>query len=117
MPPRGQGAARVDRVGQVIETVGDGDDPGSNRNVLVGQAVRIAAAVDPFMVRQNGGQYGLRQASGTLGDFVAHPAMALIDRLLVLVAGRIAQDRRTDRQLADVVEQGRDAQGAERFAG
>ena len=108
-PGRAVDAGRQHRV----ERVGDVDDPRAERDLLALQAVGIAGAVEALVVvadRRN----GVAEEAEPVDDAGALVGVALHQRpLLLRQARRLQQDRVRDRQLADVVEEGRVAEQVE----
>lgn len=92
------------RGGHRVEGVRDGDDPGELGDRVTGEAVRIAAAVEPLVVVQDR-RAGLVQEADASDDLVAVLGVQF-DHAALLGCERpvLAQDPRRDSELSDVVQ-------------
>ena len=98
--------------GHRLEGVGDKDDARLERDLLAGEAVGIAAAVEALVVVAHPARLELHV--GGLDDVVAQQRVAL--HVLVLVVGELGglvEDRVGDADLAHVVQQPGQAQARE----
>ena len=88
--------------------IGDRDDPGTDGDLLPGEAVWIPATVEPFvMVEHDRGR--VAQRAGLLEDDLADLGMLRDDPPLgVVELARLGQDLLGDGELAEVVEQAGD---------
>ncbi len=90
-----------------VERLGDRDDLGLDRDVVVGQAVRIALAVDPFVVRPD----DLRKAAQAPEAFKdARPIDGMHLELATLLPVRrpgLRRDLGRDREHPEIVEPSR----------
>ena len=88
--------------------VGDGHDPGAERDLVGAQAVRVAVAGVALVVVEDD-RHGVLERGGLLEDDLAD-ARVLDDRppLGRGQRGRLLEDLLRDGDLADVVEQGGD---------
>ena len=93
---------------ECIEHVRDRDDARSQRDVFTGQPLRVAAAVEFFVMSQGDDRAHLQIARRAVGeDFVADHRMTPHDRgFLAGVAAGLEQDLVGDADLADVVHGG-----------
>ena len=90
------------------ERVGHREDPADQRDVVAGEAVEIAATVDPLVVVPDAGSHGV-DVGDVADDHVAERDVLLHDlELLVGQLAGLAQHLVGDADLADVVEQARD---------
>ncbi len=94
--------------GHRVEGVGDEDDARAERDLLAGEAERVAGAVPPLVVVQDPAidrrdAQPLEQARAEHGVLAHHPQLVRIE------LARLLQDAVGDRDLAQVVQQARQA--------
>ena len=85
--------------------VGDGHDPGAERDLVAAQPVRVAVAGEALVVVEDD-RHGVLEGRGLLEDDLADARM--LDDRAPLAGGerrRLLEDVLGDRDLADVVEQ------------
>ncbi len=111
----GPGAAVGAGGGHRVEGVGDGDDPCALGDLGPRQPVRVAAAVEPFVVVEDGGA-GLLQEADAAGHLVSvlgvqfdGPALRRGQRPV------LAEDPGGDADLPDVVQDAREADDLDPF--
>ena len=96
-----------------VERVGDVDDAGAERDLLVPEPVGVAGAVEALVVMADR-RHGVAEEAEAVDDARALVGVALHQRpLLLREARRLEQDRVRDRELADVVEERRVAEQVE----
>ncbi len=101
--------------GHRVEGVGDGDDPGALGDLGADQAVRVAAAVEAFVVVQDRGA-GLAEEGDPADHLMAVLGMQFDDP--AFLGGQravLAQQPGGDAELADVVQDAGEAQGLDAF--
>src|SRR5438552_1454069 len=92
-------------------SVGDGEDPREERDVLAREAIEVPGPVPPLVMVADAAPHEV-DARQVADDHVAERDVLLDDR--VLIGGqrrRLAQDRVGDADLADVVHQARHPEG------
>ena len=92
--------------GHHVERVGDGDDAAGERDLLAGEAVRVARAVEPFVVLARGATPVAEPRAQADQPLVAGAGMP--SDLLPLLGRQLAllvEDLRGNFELADVVQQ------------
>ncbi len=118
---KGLGVGQCRAVGPVVDhgvvRIGDRDDARADRDLVALQAVRVAASVEALVVVEHH-RDGLAQARRLLQDDLADAGM-LADRLPLLVAerGGLVEDLVGDGDLAEIVEERRDADALDLLAG